>query len=158
MYMYMCTTCTCTCSTHVHVHVYYYYYMYLYTTCNIQYYMYMCIHAHVRTYELCFKAHVQSLEKVSMLVSMVTHITYLLGSVECDIANERMMKAMKSSVSETPSVMRLFVVDCKNNHDITFLNVPILPSIAVKSEGVWIGINEDISVITYIKSIQQYSM
>ena len=92
-----------------------------------------------------------------MLVSMVTHITYLLGSIECDIANERMMKAMKSSVSETPSVMRLFVVDCKNNQDITFLNVPILPFIAAKSEGVWIGIDEDISVITYIKSIQQYS-
>ena len=94
-----------------------------------------------------------------MLVSMVTYITYPLGSVECDIANERMMKAMKSAVSETPSVMRLFVVDCKHKRDITFLNVvPILPFIAVKSEGVWTGVNEDISVITYIKSIQQYSL
>ena len=41
-------TCTCTC-------------------------VYMHMYTHVRTYELCFKAHVQSLEKVSMLVSMVTH-------------------------------------------------------------------------------------
>ena len=85
---------------------------------------------------------------------MVTHITYLLGRIECDIANEWMMKAMKSSVSETPSVMRLFVVDCKNNHDITFLDVLILPFIAAKSEEVRIGTDEDINVITYIKSIQ----
>ena len=85
---------------------------------------------------------------------MVTHITYLLGSIECDIANEWMLKAMKSSVSETPSVMRLFVVDCKNNHDITFLDVLILPFIAAKSEEVRIGTDEDINVITYIKSIQ----